>query len=316
MLVARRIPVASRAISRDTSAASDSAALISAVVPRAGHLRQTATGVSVVSLHSLSARMRRNPVGFDVWHGSPHKFSKLDIGKIGTGEGAQAKGHGLYFAEVKDVALDYAQKLARGWKPADKYKWGGKTADQHYADAQRRGDYGAMTLLEKLQLHLSKGETKRILREDAADSSSHAARALDLMKGIPDKVYAPSKGYLYSVRVKGGKKTDFLDMDKTLSQQNPAVRAKLERSIPRGLLGGPNTTGEDLYIALARGKPNNHNSLGKFKEASNILSGAGLRGMRYLDKGSREAGVGSSNLVLFNDRHARIIRRVKSEDAF
>src|SRR5687767_3158774 len=34
-----------------------------------------------------------------VFHGSPHKFDKFDMSKVGTGEGAQAYGHGLYFAE-------------------------------------------------------------------------------------------------------------------------------------------------------------------------------------------------------------------------
>lgn len=43
-----------------------------------------------------------------VWHGSPHKFSKFDMSKIGTGEGAQAYGHGLYMAESPEVAKTYA----------------------------------------------------------------------------------------------------------------------------------------------------------------------------------------------------------------
>ena len=41
------------------------------------------------------------PVGATVWHGSPHKFDKFDSSKIGTGEGAQAYGHGLYFGGNK-----------------------------------------------------------------------------------------------------------------------------------------------------------------------------------------------------------------------
>ena len=32
-----------------------------------------------------------------VFHGSPHLFNKFRMDKIGTGEGAQAYGHGLYF---------------------------------------------------------------------------------------------------------------------------------------------------------------------------------------------------------------------------
>jgi hypothetical protein len=44
-----------------------------------------------------------------VFHGSPHKFDKFDMGKVGTGEGNQAYGHGLYFAENPKVAQEYAK---------------------------------------------------------------------------------------------------------------------------------------------------------------------------------------------------------------
>ena len=46
-----------------------------------------------------------------VYHGTPHSFDKFDMSKIGTGEGAQAYGHGLYFAESPAVAKDYKTKL-------------------------------------------------------------------------------------------------------------------------------------------------------------------------------------------------------------
>jgi hypothetical protein len=41
------------------------------------------------------------------FHGSPYDFKKFDMSKIGTGEGAQAYGDGLYFAENPLVAEDY-----------------------------------------------------------------------------------------------------------------------------------------------------------------------------------------------------------------
>ena len=40
--------------------------------------------------------------GIKAYHGSPHDFDRFDLSKIGTGEGAQAYGHGLYFAENVD----------------------------------------------------------------------------------------------------------------------------------------------------------------------------------------------------------------------
>ena len=47
------------------------------------------------------------------YHGSPHKFEKFDISKIGTGEGAQAFGYGLYFAGNKGIAEGYQKRLSR-----------------------------------------------------------------------------------------------------------------------------------------------------------------------------------------------------------
>ena len=52
------------------------------------------------------------------YHGSPHDFDKFTTEAIGTGEGAQAYGHGLYFAEAEDVAEGYrTQCLAKTPRP-------------------------------------------------------------------------------------------------------------------------------------------------------------------------------------------------------
>lgn len=46
------------------------------------------------------------------WHGTPHDFDKFRLDKIGTGEGAQAFGYGLYFAGKKGIAEFYQRKLS------------------------------------------------------------------------------------------------------------------------------------------------------------------------------------------------------------
>jgi hypothetical protein len=57
---------------------------------------------------NLSAPRTLNPqTGAIVWHGSPHKFNQFDSAKIGTGEGNQSYGHGLYLAESPEVAKSY-----------------------------------------------------------------------------------------------------------------------------------------------------------------------------------------------------------------
>jgi hypothetical protein len=52
--------------------------------------------------------------GITAYHGSPHNFDKFDNSKIGTGEGFQSYGHGLYFAEEPTTAEMYRDKLSSG----------------------------------------------------------------------------------------------------------------------------------------------------------------------------------------------------------
>lgn len=46
------------------------------------------------------------------YHGTSHEFDRFDSSKIGSGEGAQVYGHGLYFAESEGVARGYRDKLS------------------------------------------------------------------------------------------------------------------------------------------------------------------------------------------------------------
>lgn len=46
------------------------------------------------------------------WHGSPHRFDKFSTGAMGTGEGNQAYGWGLYFSGKREVAEWYRRNLS------------------------------------------------------------------------------------------------------------------------------------------------------------------------------------------------------------
>jgi hypothetical protein len=51
---------------------------------------------------------------FDMYHGSPHDFTKFDWSKLGSGEGHAAYGLGFYGAENPEIALrpsGYANRL-------------------------------------------------------------------------------------------------------------------------------------------------------------------------------------------------------------
>lgn len=55
----------------------------------------------------MTAPNAPRPQAIAAGHASPHEFEKFSMDKIGTGEGAQAYGHGLYFGENPKVIDEY-----------------------------------------------------------------------------------------------------------------------------------------------------------------------------------------------------------------
>lgn len=98
-------------------------------------------------------------------HGSPHDFDKFQLEKIGTGEGAQAFGYGLYFTDGSKIAKSYASKLSEDKTGIiyDVRIKGGRTANwaewrEPLDETQEMDLYNAMTpeQHEKYQAHIDK----------------------------------------------------------------------------------------------------------------------------------------------------------------
>lgn len=249
----------------------------------------------------------RGQAGAVVWHGSPHKFDKFDSSKIGTGEGAQAYGHGLYLAESPDVAKSYQTALSaeRG------FSFGGKTGltraevqdmvnakyGAGYLDGVIRPSGVADSFIDDMVTGTGRasGTYPRQYKP-----GSERAKLYDELRG---QVTHADPGSLYKVDLPDDQIARMLDWDKPLSQQPEAVRVALKDfGLP------PTATGKDAYnalsqqardIAIMRGQ-NAQTTLGASQAgASNDLLGFGIPGIRYLDGGSRGAGQGSSNYVVF-----------------
>lgn len=57
------------------------------------------------------------------YHGTPHRFERFSLDAIGTGEGAQAHGWGLYFAGEKSVSEQYRKRLSSIGSIGDRNIW-------------------------------------------------------------------------------------------------------------------------------------------------------------------------------------------------
>lgn len=152
------------------------------------------------------------------YHGTPHNFDKFDSSKIGTGEGNQSFGYGLYFAESKDVAQAYQTTLGESKQV---YTLNGK-------EIQRE----SLNEIDKLALNISarpKEYTLKALEDSGLDESavSEVKAALDKFKGAKFKEI--SKGNLYTVDIPDEMVSKMLDFDKPLSQQPKNVQDALAK---------------------------------------------------------------------------------------
>ena len=248
--------------------------------------------------------------GINVYHSSPHKFDRFDMSKIGTGEGNQAFGYGLYAAESPKVSGQGGEY----WRTfIDKMKAGPERTASFALMASKWNREEAIKRLEKnAEYHEDKAipgkwangpdfeEGSRLLAQESR-------QAIEMLKS--GESIAP---HTYDVTIKAHS-DHFLDWDKPLSDQSEFVKNALndfverEKSYmeryPNSPMGNP--FGSNIYES-------NFLVPGKYRDkraASKALLDRGIVGIKYLDAGSRDKGVGTHNYVVFDDKLLDIKRR-------
>lgn len=237
-----------------------------------------------------------------VFHGSPHKFDKFDFSKIGTGEGAQAYGHGGYFAESPKVAREYAEKLTKdaNWRAADIVDADSagyfiKTKDgKKYFDSQKEALEFAQQQRENLyEANLRWPDAAR----EAADPLG-PQHFLDWDKPLPEQPAAVRK----MLEKIGVKQPDKELIDEAAAQVLDAAKRNDSAALGQAqrdwtLLAYPRK-GQEIYREFPTDA-----------RASQVMRDAGIPGIRYLDGGSRNAGQGTSNYVVFDSELTEILKR-------
>lgn len=233
-----------------------------------------------------------------VYHGSPYRFQRFDPTKIGSGEGAQVYGYGHYVAESPGVAKQYAENVK---------------------------DMGAIrdinSRLSELARVMSADEVPGAYRKYKSDAGRRASEEYDALMAQRD-IVRTAPGSLYTIDLPDPAIARMLNWDKPLSEQPKEVRealtkiAKGDEQVMRQFRElGPNATANQAYAALTQqavrlkkyegmrsGIPEAEAmpSLAYGQDvASRQLREAGIPGIRYLDQGSRGAGTGTSNFVVF-----------------
>ena len=271
----------------------------------------------------------------DVYHGTPHTLpptprnllGEFDASKIGTGEGAQAYGYGTYVAESPAVAKGYQESLSkRQFLTKDGFFDPSELEHLNVKVTAGRGD-----LDKAIELARKYGSPD----SDYPDSAARAARDLQKLEALKAAGgIKQNTGNLYKIDLPDEKIAQMLDFDKPLSQQKNILDALTPENM--GLTLRPSVDGG--YMAyLADGKPIGLQVKGvtpevfrekwisRLREMGDLEGGAGravgylggtvpgdlpplvakalrqagIPGIKYLDEGSRSAGKGTRNFVVF-----------------
>lgn len=230
------------------------------------------------------------------YHGSPYDFDRFDASKIGTGEGAQAYGHGLYFADEEDVAKHYRDTLSADnelpvpWPLSDEYA----QAYREFLDTST--NFGEWDRLNPGRAGKEENPF-HIAQEKAVAAFNDVRRRVDEAVKVPGRVYEVEIAHPEHI---------LIDLDATPGEQSPLVRNALEKL---GLVRpGPITPSNNLSgFAAMRRLAEDRSPAG----AAKALLDEGVPGARYLDGVSRARRNGTRNYVIFPgaEDSIRILRK-------
>lgn len=270
----------------------------------------------------LVAAAKRAPIMQELitYHGTPHRFEptpanplgEFEAAKIGTGEGAQAYGHGVYLAENPKIAISYSKEIP--------YRDFVKKASEVYSQFDFPDE--AVAALKEAGLSDAQMQLMKALEKDDWLGFDYPHQALRAVLKEPQNFDLSSETKSALQEMSSVYKADLpdemvdrmLDWDKPLSEQPEAVRAAIEKS---GLLKGT----QDYFAKNARtygDSPTVGNlydvlKMGGFsqEQISTALSEVGIPGIKYFDAISRSKGEGARNFVVFpgEEKKVQILKR-------
>jgi hypothetical protein len=235
-------------------------------------------GLLTLGAGGVPAGRNEMRMGIKAYHGSPHDFDQFSMSKIGTGEGAQAYGHGLYFADKEGIAKGYRDALT----PA--------------VNAQKPGYRSSQDWLDQFSSPIeARKEVDSMIGIIRARGDEKLAKEYELIRHHLDNPYA---GRMYEVEL-NTTPDRLLDWDKPRDLLSPSVQDFAKTKHPQAWEAAAD--GSSLYN-LVQKEIGPQNTANAFRER-------GIDGIKYLDAGSRAAGDGSRNYVMFDDKLIKILRK-------
>ena len=187
--------------------------------------------------------------GIIAFHGSGADFDEFRLEMIGTGEGAQVYGYGLYFTDAEDIAKFYRDSVggANVLKRAEDIKIANPDGGQETAAnftgfrnkfAEYYGDNAALFADRYLgQFTIDPDASEDVLIQRAVDTMNkvqESDKIPDNPKEIVSKITLPDRGKIYKVGL-SPKVDDLLDYDVDLADQDNFKKEAVLRAVKRAI---------------------------------------------------------------------------------
>uniref|UniRef100_A0A6M3L1T7 Putative structural protein n=1 Tax=viral metagenome TaxID=1070528 RepID=A0A6M3L1T7_9ZZZZ len=228
-----------------------------------------------------------------VYHGSPYRFDKFKNEAIGTGEGAQAFGHGHYLTESPGVAGHYAKPPAVGG-----YK---KFVDGELYDATKPEHLAAQYFDMFYKRGKSRQQIADVLNDKFSGDELHRRAANIILEGKEKSVtHVFEKGNIYEATIHKGKKPgeyEYLRWDEKLSEgqknkiasqidkefKGDKLMQEFKKEVLPTLKSGAEVYGvlHDNIFSLSYKYPISNQPWGAEKAASEFLKRSGIDGIKY-----------------------------------
>lgn len=252
-------------------------------------------------------RYQRGMVNF---HGSPHDFDQFKLDRIGTGEGAQVYGYGLYFAQNPNVAKSYKTAggpyLEHNGERVFAEEWDGLPVKGAVKDLIMEGSRHGLKE-DGIKMFVER-ELKRNPERWGINNRKEQLEAIDLARQTKAVT-----GKFYTVDIDDAAVAQMLDYDRPLSEQGGVLAKipeadlqKLEDMLEEGYpvnRDGQFTgswadyTGKDLQQFIGRAIEEDRLSFvpssytgNPDQYAAEYFKAHGIPGLRFLDQQSRNFG--------------------------
>lgn len=249
------------------------------------------------------------------YHGSPYTFDHFDLGAIGTGEGNQAHGWGLYFAQDKKIAENYKDILGANsgevitGKTKYKINEDGDWYDENTGNIIDDINPLSMALTEVLETGNSNKAIEHLQEfikskegKTAQTLISQVKRAKEAIKLLKKNEFAGHEQKT-AFEVELPEDNELIDEFKNINEQPRKVQAAIRKAW-KEIGYKPSAlhymSGREFYKQLA-------SELGGEKAASEKLNSLGVKGITY------DGLVDGKCFVVFDDKAIQIINRYNQE---